>query len=57
MHHEILLHVLGDNLYLAPLENPQAILDVGTGTGIWAVEVAEKFPDCEVIGTDIRYVI
>jgi ubiquinone/menaquinone biosynthesis C-methylase UbiE len=26
-----------DKLYLAPLENPQKVLDVGTGTGIWAM--------------------
>jgi len=28
---------LGNKLYLAPLENPQKALDVGTGTGIWAM--------------------
>jgi len=24
-------------LFLSPLENPQEVLDVGTGTGIWAM--------------------
>lgn len=29
-------------LYTAPInENPQAILDLGTGTGIWAIDMAE----------------
>ncbi len=28
-----------DKLYLAPLQNPQKVLDVGTGTGIWAMLV------------------
>jgi ubiquinone/menaquinone biosynthesis C-methylase UbiE len=28
----------GDNLYEAPIgDNPQKILDIGTGTGIWAM--------------------
>jgi len=28
-------------LYAAPLDNPQKVLDVGTGTGIWAIDFAE----------------
>ena len=35
--------------FLAPVE-PQDVLDIGTGTGIWAMEVAEKFPDATVKG-------
>lgn len=35
-HHTMSL-VLDGKLYLAPLENPQKILDIGTGTGIWAM--------------------
>ncbi|KAK4548745.1 hypothetical protein LTR36_008518 [Oleoguttula mirabilis] len=31
----------------------RSVLDVGTGTGIWAVEFAEAFPNVEVIGTDL----
>lgn len=35
-HHVFLL--LNDNkLYHAPLDNPQSVLDLGTGTGIWAM--------------------
>ena len=29
------------------------MLDLGTGTGCWAVEFAERFPDAEVIGNDL----
>jgi methylase of polypeptide subunit release factors len=55
MHHEILLQVMKGELLLAPLKDPHRILDIGTGTGIWAVDVADKFPAAEVIGTDLRY--
>ncbi|KAF4833798.1 Secondary metabolism regulator laeA [Colletotrichum tropicale] len=42
-------------LYYAPLEQDKTnrILDIGTGTGIWAIEVAEFFPDAEIIGNDL----
>lgn len=28
-------------LYLAPVHRPKRILDLGTGTGIWAIDIAE----------------
>lgn len=45
--------VLGGALFTAPLKEPLHILDLGTGTGIWAVEMAEEFPAAIVQGTDI----
>ncbi len=39
--------------FFAPLESSRAILDVGTGTGIWAIDVADAHPETEVIGIDI----
>ncbi|KAL8992238.1 MAG: hypothetical protein Q9169_007254 [Polycauliona sp. 2 TL-2023] len=44
---------LNQKLYLAPIHSPERILDVGTGTGIWAIEMAELFPDAQVVGTDL----
>jgi hypothetical protein len=35
--HHMYLLTLDQKLHLAPLQNPQAILDCGTGTGIWAI--------------------
>ncbi|KAK8194291.1 hypothetical protein M8818_007479 [Zalaria obscura] len=32
---------------------PSLILDLGTGSGIWAMQVADQYPSAEVIGTDI----
>ncbi|KAJ5773786.1 hypothetical protein N7457_008682 [Penicillium paradoxum] len=52
--HHIWLMLLGGELYNAPLMmSPQNILDLGTGTGIWAMDIAEKFPSAHVIGNDI----
>lgn len=39
--------------YLAPIGQPRDILDVGCGTGRWAMELAAEFPDANVIGVDI----
>ncbi|EHK17112.1 uncharacterized protein TRIVIDRAFT_42428 [Trichoderma virens Gv29-8] len=52
--HQVFLHIFDGELTLAPLEEPPThILDVGTGTGDWAIRMAEMFPECEVVGTDI----
>lgn len=39
--HHIYRLLLGGKLYLAPIKEPQRVLDLGTGTGIWAMEFAE----------------
>ncbi|KAK1954627.1 methyltransferase domain-containing protein [Colletotrichum sublineola] len=45
---------LGDRLFVAPIgDNPQKVLDLGTGTGIWAIDFADQFPSADVIGIDI----
>lgn len=40
--------------FLAPIEQPRAILDVGTGTGRWAREIALAFPSANLIGLDLN---
>lgn len=39
--HHMWTLVLEGNLHLAPVENLQKILDVGTGSGIWAMQAGE----------------
>lgn len=50
--HFFLKGILQTN-YLAPLTTPSAILDVGSGTGRWAIEMAQQFPYTRVTGIDI----
>lgn len=53
--HEIISAMLGNRLWSAriPVIGPRAILECGYGAGDWAVQCAEEFSDCEVIGLDI----
>ncbi len=50
--HYMLKGALGGN-FSAPVERPNAILDVATGTGRWAIEMARQFPRATVTGLDI----
>ncbi|KAF4832118.1 Secondary metabolism regulator laeA [Colletotrichum tropicale] len=55
MAHALITRVIGNKLYLAPVETPKVhrILDIGTGTGIWAIEASDFFPNAEIIGNDL----
>lgn len=39
--HHIYLMLLKGELFRAPIKNPERVLDLGTGTGLWAIEYAE----------------
>ncbi|KAA8629964.1 hypothetical protein SMACR_12885 [Sordaria macrospora] len=52
--HHVMTICLDGRLYDAPLpKNPENAIDLGTGTGLWAIDFADKFPNCNVMGTDI----
>ncbi|KAH8145923.1 uncharacterized protein LAJ45_10065 [Morchella importuna] len=55
MHHHIFLKLLYGKLTLAPLDQypPRRVLDVGCGTGIWALDMAELYPEAEIVGIDL----
>ncbi|KAI9802514.1 MAG: hypothetical protein M1833_001586 [Piccolia ochrophora] len=61
MSHHMLTLATDEKLYLAPVpEGVQRILDIGTGTGIWAIEMGmflriycDQTPSAQVIGNDL----
>ncbi|KAF9880626.1 methyltransferase domain-containing protein [Colletotrichum karsti] len=55
MAHALITRVIGNKLFLAPVEPQKVhrILDIGTGTGIWAFDASEMFPNAEIIGNDL----
>ena len=50
--HFLLRQLLRGN-YWAPIERPQSILDVAAGTGRWAMELANEYPQASVVGLDV----
>jgi SAM-dependent methyltransferase len=51
--HQVYLHVFDCQLTSVPLNDPEEILDIGTGTGEWAIGMADQYPNCKVTGIDI----
>ncbi|KFY24031.1 hypothetical protein V493_05478 [Pseudogymnoascus sp. VKM F-4281 (FW-2241)] len=52
--HQLFTLLFDGRLFLAPIgDSPQKAIDIGTGTGIWAIDFADQFPSAEVIGTDL----
>ncbi|KAI5796040.1 hypothetical protein FPQ18DRAFT_387317 [Pyronema domesticum] len=40
-YHELMRLVWDEKLHQAPLKEPHRVLDIGTGTGIWAIDMAD----------------
>ena len=58
LQHHIWRLLLRGSLYTAPLPPPSEehnlrILDLGCGTGIWAIDMADEFPNASVYGVDL----
>lgn len=58
LQHQLFYITFGGKLHKAPLEEtlPHGLrnaLDIGTGTGIWAIDFADAHPEVKVIGTDL----
>jgi tRNA G46 methylase TrmB len=51
--HHVLYRTIS-NHYLAPISpTTTTILDVGTGTGIWPLDMAALFPQAHILGVDV----
>lgn len=54
INHHLYLLTLNGALHLAPIPAfPSRILDLGTGTGIWAIDMGDRYPSASVIGNDL----
>ncbi|KAI8710914.1 hypothetical protein NCS52_01520100 [Fusarium sp. LHS14.1] len=52
--HEVYRIILNNELYEALIgDNPQRVLDLGCGTGIWAIEFADMHLSADVLGVDL----
>ncbi|OHW95814.1 methyltransferase domain-containing protein [Colletotrichum incanum] len=55
--HDIFIYTIDDRLGLAPPCNEDAkagrVLDVGAGSGSWAIDFGDLHPEAEVIGVDL----
>ncbi|KAK9778951.1 hypothetical protein SCAR479_04187 [Seiridium cardinale] len=45
--------IMNDLLAWAPIQSPKWVLDIATGTGIWASDFAEEHPESNVVGSDL----
>ncbi|TFK48526.1 S-adenosyl-L-methionine-dependent methyltransferase [Heliocybe sulcata] len=56
LQHRVLVRALGDRLVVAPvnLKSSDHVLDCGTGSGIWALNLAKEMPDVRIQGIDIE---
>ncbi|KAK3328064.1 S-adenosyl-L-methionine-dependent methyltransferase [Cercophora scortea] len=54
LQHALFVMSTRGKIYLAPLKDDiKNILDIATGTGLWAIEMAQLFPNAKVLGTDL----
>ncbi|KAF2814278.1 putative Trans-aconitate 2-methyltransferase [Mytilinidion resinicola] len=51
--YEILKVLFKGKPHFAPLKHPRKVMDIGTGSGKWAIEMGHKYPNCEITGTDL----
>ncbi|KAK6842780.1 hypothetical protein PG995_001797 [Apiospora arundinis] len=50
---QIWLLTMEGKLFLSPIDQVYNILDICTGTGLWAISMAHQFPGARIIGNDL----
>ncbi|RDW56952.1 hypothetical protein BP5796_13019 [Coleophoma crateriformis] len=55
LQHHLFSLTFDGKLHLSPIDKSKLhrILDAGTGTGIWAIDIADLYPQAEVVGIDL----
>jgi len=54
LQHQLFRLGIDGRLHLAPVpKDIHNVLDIGTGTGIWAIEFADEYPSAAVLGIDL----
>ncbi|KAJ4390790.1 hypothetical protein N0V93_004388 [Gnomoniopsis smithogilvyi] len=58
LQHRIWRLAMNDALAWAPLHDTELlnVLDIGTGTGAWAIDFAESHPEAQIFGVDTRQI-
>ncbi|KAJ0367628.1 hypothetical protein COL26b_011231 [Colletotrichum chrysophilum] len=60
LQHNLFIRTFDDRLGTAPSNNTGTkvgrVLDIGTGSGIWAIDFGDEHPESEVIGVDLSVV-
>ncbi|KAJ6788827.1 hypothetical protein PWT90_05930 [Aphanocladium album] len=54
MLHTMMMESTDGRLFYAPVgPNMQKVIDLGTGTGLWAIELGDRYPGAEIMGLDL----
>lgn len=54
MLHHATTRLLDDRLFLAPIQpDGMRILDIGTGTGLWPIQMGDLYPGASITGNDL----
>ncbi|KAF9564595.1 S-adenosyl-L-methionine-dependent methyltransferase [Agrocybe pediades] len=59
IHHRLLQFVFSGKNYVGPVREAlqfgqqRRVLDIGTGSGSWAIDIADEFPRAEVVAVDL----
>jgi tRNA1(Val) A37 N6-methylase TrmN6 len=56
LQHHLFSLTFDGNLVVAPIPKEKVlhrVLDIGTGTGIWAIDFADEHPETQVLGVDL----